>query len=170
MGISKILIPILGYEERYSITQDGKIWSFPRKYCKGKWLKPARDELGYLSITLCKNNQPKGFSVHRLVAQTFIPNPENKPEVNHKDCNPSNNNLENLEWCTYKENSQHASRMGRLICSEETRRKMSVARKGRKLPPRSEETRRRISEANKGRIFSEEHKRKLLEAKKGKSA
>ena len=47
---------------------------------------------------------------------------------------------------------------------------MSVARKGRKLPPRSEETRRRISEANKGRIFSEEHKRKLLEAKKGKSA
>ena len=160
MGINENFYPIPKYEGLYAITQDGRVWS---KCGKGKWLKLQKDTSGYLSIQLSKNNATKAFSVHRLVAQTFIPNPKNKPEVNHKDCNPSNNNFNNLEWCTQKENIQYASRMGRMIRSKATKGKMSKAHKGKIL---SEETKRKLSEANKGKSKSEEHKRKISETLK----
>ena len=63
---------------------------------------------GYLETHLYINNKNKVFKVHRLVAMAFIPNPENKPEVNHKDGNKQNNSKENLEWCTSSENQIHA--------------------------------------------------------------
>ena len=73
-------------------------------------IKPYKNKGGYLSIKLCNNSTTRAFFIHRIVALSFIPNPENKPFINHKDCNKLNNNVENLEWCTRKENMQHASK------------------------------------------------------------
>lgn len=109
---------IEGFEERYQISNLGRIKSLPRKlnsrYGKNRTLNEKILALNkdknthYVSITLSYNNKRITKSIHRLVAQTFIPNPENKCCVNHIDGNPSNNVLNNLEWVTMKENSQHA--------------------------------------------------------------
>lgn len=79
---------------------------------KEKILSAGIDSKGYYSVVLYKNGNKKVCSVHRLVAQTFIPNHENKPCVNHIDGNKLNNNVNNLEWCTYRENNLHALRTG----------------------------------------------------------
>lgn len=71
---------------------------------------------GYHRVTLYKDNKPKHCPVHRLVAETFIPNPENKPTVNHIDGNKANNSISNLEWSTHSENSQHAYDNGLNRC------------------------------------------------------
>jgi len=157
------LFPIKGYEKRYSITKDGKIWSH---IGKGRWLKLGKDILGYKIIGLYKNGYQRFLLVHRLLAQTFIPNPENKPCINHKDCNPSNNNINNLKWCTQKENIQYAAKLGRMsyFKSDEAKKNMSEAFKGRK---HSNETKRKISKALKGRIIPEETKRKIGVSHKG---
>lgn len=75
---------------------------------KGKFLKPKTDRYGYQVITLSKNGYRKSFSIHRLVAIAFLPNPYNKPTVNHIDGNKKNNNVKNLEWATQKEQKDHA--------------------------------------------------------------
>lgn len=64
--------------------------------------------IGYYRVDLCKDGKRSTKKVHRLVAETFIPNPDNLPCVNHKDCNPSNNAVSNLEWCTYSYNTNYA--------------------------------------------------------------
>ena len=77
----------------------------------GKILKQRINHEGYYSLCLMpngKNGKPKGIKIHILVAKAFILNPENKPQVNHIDGNKLNNNVSNLEWCTGKENMQHA--------------------------------------------------------------
>ena len=98
---------IPNYEGFYQASSFGRIKSFHR-HKKGKILKPATDAIGRKQVCLVKNSVHKHMRVHRLVMLAFIPNPLNKATVNHKDGNPSNNYLTNLEWATLSENIQHA--------------------------------------------------------------
>ena len=116
--INEIWKPIKGYEELYEVSNYGRIRSFDR-WCshrrgkqlkKGKILKLHKDTSGYLCVKLCKNTNQYQFKVHRLVAQTFIPNPNNLPQVNHKDECKTNNIVSNLEWCDIKYNVNYCSR------------------------------------------------------------
>lgn len=75
---------------------------------------------GYVSIVLCKNGKTTNHRIHRLVAQHFIPNPENLPEVNHKDENKSNNCVNNLEWCNSSYNKNYGTRTDKFIQSRGT--------------------------------------------------
>jgi hypothetical protein len=75
---------------------------------KEKILKPDILTTGYFYVNISNNNKAKKFTIHRLVAQAFIPNPENKPQVNHKDGDKLNNEINNLEWCTASENIKHS--------------------------------------------------------------
>lgn len=96
---------IEGYEGKYQISNFGRA-----RILKELVLQTNRD--GYVTINLNKNGKGKRVTVHRLVAKHFISNPENKDCVNHKDCNRTNNNVNNLEWCTYKENTQYSIKYG----------------------------------------------------------
>lgn len=87
----------------YIVYADGKV--FGRM---GHFLSPKTDRYGYEAVTLFVDGKSIYKTVHRLVAEVFIPNPENKPTVNHKDGDKKNNNLPNLEWNTWKENKEHA--------------------------------------------------------------
>ena len=86
----------------YSITDDGKVISY--KFKKPRIMKTWFQKDGYENIKLCKENQTYHFLIHRLVAVAFIPNPDNLSEVNHKNKIRNDNRVENLEWCTRKEN------------------------------------------------------------------
>ena len=90
---------IKGYEGRYKISNTGKVYS-----CKSQKILSQHNWDKYYFVQLWKNNKPERKKIHRLVAEAFIPNPENKPEVNHIDQNPQNNNVNNLEWVTRNEN------------------------------------------------------------------
>lgn len=79
---------------------------------KGRTLKQKPDHNGYLGVHLYACGKGKRFPVHRIVAKVFIPNPYEKPAINHIDCVVTNNRVENLEWCTLKENMQHARNLG----------------------------------------------------------
>lgn len=110
--------------DTYQISNQGRIKSLPKYHytihggyiTKEKILKSSINrETGYLSVHM----HQKTYIIHRLVAETFIPNPENKPTVNHKDGNKLNNNDWNLEWATYKENINHSINMlGNNFCGE----------------------------------------------------
>lgn len=97
---------IKGYENIYKISNLGRIKSLK----KGGLILSLKNASGYINATLKNNNNISYCKVHRLVAQTFIPNPLNKPCVNHIDGNKHNNCVENLEWVTYKENFEHAKK------------------------------------------------------------
>ena len=116
------------YEGLYKVSNLGRILSLGNggTHKTSKILKTRKNKYGYLQVQLCKNGIRKTFQVHRLVAQTFIPNPENLPEVNHIDENKENNfvflnedgtvNKEksNLEWSTHKNNCNHGTRIQRI--------------------------------------------------------
>jgi hypothetical protein len=104
---------IPGYEGLYSATTDGQIWSHKSK----KFLKPytVGTYKKYLGVKLVKNGKAKSYRVHRLVAMTYLPNPDNLPQINHKDENPQNNCLENLEWCDAMYNNHYGTRTERQI-------------------------------------------------------
>lgn len=101
-------------ETNYSVSENGII----RNDNTNKILS-QRIQQGYCHVGLTINGKAKSCRVHRLVAQAFIPNPENKPYVNHIDGIRSNNNVENLEWCTPKENTQHAVKTGLMLPTRE---------------------------------------------------
>lgn len=80
---------------------------------KGMILKQWLNKRGYLRVAFRKDSKLVNKPVHRLVAQTFIPNPDNLPQVNHKDCNPQNNSVSNLEWCTPEYNIEYREKYGK---------------------------------------------------------
>lgn len=114
---------IKGYEGFYQVSNLGRIKSLDRiiKYKRNK--KVLRKQIGkilkqanrkeYKFVALLKEAKRKQYSVHRLVAEAFIPNPDNLPEVNHLDFNPSNNCVTNLEWCTKSRNIKYSYDFGR---------------------------------------------------------
>lgn len=95
------------YEGLYQVSNLGRVKSFARKYCIERILKTINSSKGYLIVNLCKNKKHKQFLVHRLVAEAFIPNPENKPCIDHIDTNKENNKITNLRWVTNKENNNN---------------------------------------------------------------
>jgi hypothetical protein len=99
-----------GYEGIYEVSNIGNIRSL--KFNKIKDIRPGLNTSGYFIVALCKNNNQITKKLHRLIAKSFIDNPENKPCINHKDGNKINNNISNLEWCTFSENNQHAYDIG----------------------------------------------------------
>lgn len=110
----EIFKDIKNYEGLYKISNTGKVYSF----VTNKTLKPYKQvtrNTTYDRVYLVKNKVKVRYLIHRLVAEAFIDNPDNKPCVNHIDNNGSNNNVDNLEWCTYSENLLHAQKQGRLF-------------------------------------------------------
>lgn len=105
--------PIKGYEGYYAASTLGRICSIDRiivgktktYVIKGKILKPKLSKKGYLEVSLTKDKKLKSFRVHRIIAETFIPNPNNYPIINHINENKVDNNVDNLEWCTNKYNT-----------------------------------------------------------------
>lgn len=114
--------PVVGYEEQYEVSNTGIIKGVDRmvltekglRNIKGKVLKTRLNNHGYLEVRLSKNNKSTTTFVHILIARAFIPNPLNKPEINHINGIKTDNSLKNLEWCTRLENMQHANKIGLL--------------------------------------------------------
>lgn len=139
---------IKGFEGKYQVSNLGRIKSLPKyTYSKGypqlrkeKILKPSYtgSKRCYASVKL---NDGHNYKVHRLVAEAFIPNPKNLPLVNHKDENPKNNNVDNLEWCTNRYNVKYSAK------------------------PLSDEHKNKIRQAHLGKKLSKEHKQKISETK-----
>lgn len=107
---------IRGYEGLYQGSNKGRVKSFYSG--EGRILTPLHAKGGYLRVKLTKDGKVRTLFIHRLVAKLFIPNPENKPEVHHRDDNPANNCVENLEWVTEKENSRYAKEAGNFTRGE----------------------------------------------------
>lgn len=112
-----------GYEELYLISSEGRVLSLPKsistknphgeivRHTKAKFLKPhlrGRGEQLYPAVTLTKDGESKAYSLHRLVAEAFIPNPNEYTEINHKDENPLNYSIDNLEWCSHQYNIEYS--------------------------------------------------------------
>ena len=139
------------YEGLYQVSTLGNVKSLKRG--KERLLKPSKTNNGYMFVTLYKNTKHKIFKVHRLVAMTFLENPNNLSCVNHKDENKDNNHVDNLEFCTHEYNNNYGTR------NERVSKKM----KGKKC---SDETKQKMSEANKGKKCSDETKQKMSETKR----
>jgi len=113
--MQEIWKPIKNYEEYYEISNHGNVRRIKydnkgnlKQYPLPNYIKNKIDKDGYKRYTLSLKSKNKEFSSHRLVAQAFIPNPNNYPVVNHKDGDKNNNNIDNLEWCSIQHNNIHA--------------------------------------------------------------
>ena len=119
---------IKGFEGLYKISNFGNVKSLNYKRTKKeRILTPGNIANGYLCVLLYKNGTRKTFTIHRLVAQTFIENPENLPQVNHIDEDKTNNRVENLEWCDIKYNNNYGTRLHKMICTQLNRKDLSKA-------------------------------------------
>lgn len=119
--------PVVGYEGLYEVSNLGRIrsldryvksWNSESKLTKGRILRMKKYSNGYLNVSLCKCGDIKTCSVHRLVAQAFLPNPDGLPCVNHKDNDRTNNRVENLEWCDWKYNNNYGDHNEKLSQSK----------------------------------------------------
>ena len=106
---------IAGYEGLYEVSDLGRIKSLGNnKFRKEKILKPGKNNWGYLQVCLCKDCHTKRLLVHRLVAEAFIPNPNNLETINHKDEDKTNNVASNLEWMSIKDNINYGTHNKRV--------------------------------------------------------
>lgn len=115
--------PIIGFEGMYEVSSCGGVRSLPRVVTRkdgiamrvrGKTLSTRINNDGYICVQLSIHDKPKDIKVHRAVAQAFLDNPYDKPEVNHKDEDKQNNNVDNLEWCDHSYNSNYGTRGSRI--------------------------------------------------------
>lgn len=114
MNDSEVWKDVAGYEGYYKVSNQGNVYSVERiirgKKYGGLVLKPIYNKDGYVRVYLYENGIMQTKSIHRLVAEAFIPNPNNYLEINHKDEDKTNNYVENLEWCTREHNINHGTR------------------------------------------------------------
>lgn len=132
--------PISGYEGLYEVSSYGRVRSVSRivkcrgigmRKLKGKMRPAQKRGNGYLFVSLCKNRKHKMHSIHRLVAEAFIPNPDNLPYVNHKDETKTNNNVDNLEWCTASYNATYGT--SKLRASDKRAKPVAIIMYGREI-------------------------------------
>lgn len=147
---------IAGYEGKYQVSNLGRVKSLNYKRSgKEEIMEPYKVGGGYLQVHLCKNGERDKQYVHRLVAEAFLPNPENLPFVNHKDENPENNIVSNLEWCNAKYNTNYGTRNDRvaekLINREDLSKPVLCVETGEIFPSSSEAERK--SRAYQGNII-----------------
>lgn len=115
VDMKEVFKDVVGWEGIYQVSNTGRVKSLDRevlhrghkRFVEGRILIPTTDKDGYQQVHLAKNGNRYLGRVHRLVAKAFIDNPKNLPIINHKDRNTSNNLVDNLEWCTYKYNSNY---------------------------------------------------------------
>lgn len=116
-----MLKDVPGYEGLYAITPSGRVWTRAKPRAKAGWRKTHVSWAGYERVQLSKDGKRKYMAVHRLVALTYIPNPDNLPQVNHIDGDKTNNSASNLEWCTQSHNQRHSLRLGLRIMPSGTK-------------------------------------------------
>ena len=153
---------IEGYEGLYQVSNIGRVKRLAGFKCNvERFLTGQKDKDGYILLCLSKDGSIKRYRVHRLVAEAFVPNPDNKPEIDHINTDRSDNRAENLRWATRKENANNpiTRKRHKRVCSEETKRKIGAANKGkqsRKGAVLTDETKNKISKSLKeyyGRTF-----------------
>ena len=162
--------PVVGYEGLYEVSSYGRVRSVDRyvkvgygsyRLHKGKVLSPAKNKYGYLAVNLQAGNR---CNIHRLVAEAFIPNPDNLPQVNHKDEDKTNNSVDNLEWCSRKYNCNYGTRNIRRI--------ETAIKNGSCTGLSSEEYKKKYYQDNKDRIceqqknYYQKNKDKIYEQKR----
>lgn len=144
---------IPGYENLYLIDESGNVSNWRRD----KFLKQHKSIWGYMRVMLYKHGVAKSLSIHRLVAITYLLNPENKPQVNHMDGNKLNNHVSNLEWVTQQENMDHAYAMG-LVGKPDCSARIGV--------PLTEEVKQKIRESTlgeKNHFYGKSHSQETIE-------
>ena len=148
--------PIVGYEEEYMVSDMGRVKSLKYKGGnKEKVLKSCKTSRGYVNVVLVKDGKHKSHSVHRLVAQTFIPNPHNKPYVDHINTIRHDNRVENLRWVTHTENCNNPKTKNKYSeyaksRSKEHQEKLNNSKKGK---PMNENTKKSIIEKNSKKVY-----------------
>lgn len=124
MSSSEIWKPIIGYEDYYEVSNLGRIRAIDRtitdkngreKKLHGHMMLQQKHRNGYYSVMLTRGGKQKRFSVHRLVGTAFVPNPDNLPEINHKDETRDNNCADNLEWCDRSYNNVYGAKLTNQI-------------------------------------------------------
>jgi hypothetical protein len=126
---SEIMKDIEGYEGIYAVTNEGRVWSYKKKV----FLKPRKHTHGYARVMLFNNKNQKDFYIHRLVATAFLPNPNNKPEIDHINSNRADNRLSNLRWVTKEENRNTEHHLKTLSKSLKQGKTQAGANNGRAI-------------------------------------